>query len=262
MPTKEEPNIPTENYPVTWSGVDHSGANLRGADLSKAYLAFSNMRGTYLEDVNLRGADLRGADFYGAYLSGADLRGADLRGADLSIVNLSGADLSGAKIAEGTILAWAVGEAGGFNWHALRVGDGVILHYGCDRATLGEWRSRGPEYGKRYGYSEAHWEIGPAFAIVAAEALLKAEALGADVRSTRKSKEGENEPSRGKTNPQIERVRQEQLARLEKESPRLAEEREIQKLEEEIADFERKAKLKVLRAKLAQLQASVGEGSK
>ena len=71
-------------------------------------------------------------------------------------------------------MATAAGEAGVYRWSALRLEDGqTILRYGCERATLEEWRTRGPEYGARHGHPPEHWAIGPAVAIAAAEALIK-----------------------------------------------------------------------------------------
>jgi len=106
--------------------------------------------------------------YTGPSLRGADLYGADLRGADLR-----GADLYGATIAEGTIAGHATGTAGGYRWHALALADGgCILQYGCDRATLAEWRTRSPEYGARHSHPPEHWATGPAVAIAAAEALV------------------------------------------------------------------------------------------
>jgi hypothetical protein len=111
--------------------------------------------------------------YEGPSLSGANLSGADLRGADLSGANLSGADLRGANLSEGTVAASAAGAAGGYHWHTLAIADGgCILHYGCNRATLDVWRSRGPEYGARHQHPPEHWATGPAVAIAAAEAMM------------------------------------------------------------------------------------------
>jgi len=176
-----------------WQGGDISGAYLRGAYLRGAALTDVSLVGADLRDADLRDVDLRDADLRYSNVSGADLRDADLRdakirsanlsGADLAGANLSGADLAGASlesanlsgmiIGEGTVFASTAGRAGNYHWHALRVGgDAVILQYGCDRATLTEWKTRGPEYGARHRHDEAHWATGPAVAIAAAEALL------------------------------------------------------------------------------------------
>jgi len=108
----------------------------------------------------------------GGSLWRADLRSADLRDAILRDADLRSADLRGAAIYDG-VAAAAVGECdGGYYWHAVRLADGgCILQYGCDRASLEEWRSRGPEYGARHHHLPEHWAIGPAVAIAAAEAL-------------------------------------------------------------------------------------------
>jgi hypothetical protein len=162
------------------AGADLRGANLRVTRLTRAILAGADLRGAglrgaYLTWADLRGAGLEGADLRGAYLTGAYLTGAGLEGADLREAYLAGAILTGAKIAEGTILSTSAGEAGGYRWSALRLEDGqTILRYGCERATLEEWRTRGPEYGARHNHPPEHWDIGPAVAIAAAEALAAA----------------------------------------------------------------------------------------
>lgn len=144
------------------------GAILRGADLRQANLRDVNLRGAVLREADLSGADLSEADLTGANLRHAILRGAFLRGADLT-----GADLTGALITEGAITAHTAGRDGGYNWYALRVADGgIILQYGCERHPLATWQARGPEYGDHYDHDEAHWAIGPAIAIAAAEALI------------------------------------------------------------------------------------------
>ena len=160
-----------------WQGGDLSGADLSGANLSGASLSGADLTDADITDADLTGADLSGANLRGAYLIGAnitdaDITDADLSGANLRGANLRGANLRGANIAEGTVSASAAGHAGGYHWHALRAGDVVILQYGCDRATLAEWQTRGPEYGARHHRDEAHWATGPAVAIAAAEALL------------------------------------------------------------------------------------------
>ena len=134
-----------------------TGGSLWGADLS---------------DTDLRDADLSTAVIRWADLRGADLRGADLRGAGLWGADLRGADLQGAVVAEGAVVSSVAGDDGGYRWHALLLAEGeVMLHYGCDRATLKEWRTRGPEYGARYTRPPEHWATGPAIAIAAAERL-------------------------------------------------------------------------------------------
>ena len=153
--------------------ADLTGANLTGAILIGAILRGANLRNTHITGVNLSGADLRGAHITGVNLSGADLRGANLRGADLRDADLRDADLSGATVAEGTVAAAVSGAAGGYRWHALAlVKGGVVLQYGCDRAPLAKWQTRGPAYGERYHHGSEHWDTGPAVAIAAAEALV------------------------------------------------------------------------------------------
>jgi hypothetical protein len=96
----------------------------------------------------------------------------DLSRVSLEHALLTGAQLQGAIVAEGIVLDSVAGAAGGFCWYALAIaGHGVILRYGCDRADLGEWRCRGPEYGARHRKPPEHWETGPAVAIAAAAAL-------------------------------------------------------------------------------------------
>jgi|688.fasta_scaffold634266_2 hypothetical protein len=175
---------PVPALPVDWDlrgadliEADLSGADLIEADLSRAslieaVLCGSILRCTTLIEALLCSAALRDADLTGAVLRKADLLRADLTGAVLRDADLSGADLRGAKIAEGVIAATAAGKDGGYFWHALRLTDGaVILQYGCDRATLKEWRTRGPEYGDRHYRPPQHWAEGPAVAIAAAAAL-------------------------------------------------------------------------------------------
>jgi hypothetical protein len=154
-----------------------TAADLRGADLQCAFLRHADLngaclRGADLSVADLRGAYLGGADLGGANLYGARLHDADLRGADLNGALLWGAYLGGARVVEGSIVAHAAGLAGGYRWHALALDGGeVVLQYGCDRATLDEWRTRGPEYGARHRHPPEHWATGPAVAIAAAEAL-------------------------------------------------------------------------------------------
>ena len=134
-----------------------TGGSLWGADLS---------------DTDLRDADLSTAVIRWADLRGADLRGADLRGAGLWGADLRGADLQGAVVAEGAVVSSVAGDDGGYRWHALLLAEGeVMLHYGCDRATLQKWRARSPKYGARYTRPPEHWATGPAIAIAAAERL-------------------------------------------------------------------------------------------
>jgi hypothetical protein len=105
-------------------------------------------------------------------LTGADLTAADLRGTELVDIDLRDAKIVGARIAEGTITHAAAGHNGGYCWHALRVEDGtIIIQFGCARATLSKWLTRGPEYGARYNHTRSHWNTGPAIAITAAERL-------------------------------------------------------------------------------------------
>jgi uncharacterized protein YjbI with pentapeptide repeats len=161
--------LPIPPVPEAW---DLTGADLTGAKLRGAVLIEADLSGAVLMGAELIGADLLGADLSTAVIRGADLQGADLRGADLWGADLRGADLQGAVVAEGTIAASDAGHHGGYHWHALLLTDGaVILQYGCDRAPLAEWLTRGPDYGARHGRPPEHWATGPAVAIAAAEAL-------------------------------------------------------------------------------------------
>jgi len=148
----------------------YDGPSLSGADLSDA-----DLTGARLTGADLSGADLSGANLFGATLVGADLTRARLTDADLTDADLRSADLCGARVAEGEVIASVAGRDDGYYWHALALaGGGCVLQYGCDRATLAEWRTRGPEYGARHNHQPDHWATGPAVAIAAAEALISA----------------------------------------------------------------------------------------
>lgn len=167
--------IPTADWDLT--GADLTGAVLRaiampGATMPQSILTGAFLTGADLTGANLREADLRYATLRYATLREADLREADLRGAELADTDLRDAKVVGARIAEGTITHATAGRNSRYCWHALRVEDGtIILQYGCDRATLTKWRTRGPEYGARYEHTISHWDTGPAIAITAAEQL-------------------------------------------------------------------------------------------
>ena len=109
----------------------------RGADLDGADLRDANLRGADLRGANLRGADLRGANLRGAYLDGANLRVANLRGADLRGAYLDGAYLDGAKI---LLNAEILTGCARYRWFAVWTDGGLLLHYGCERLTIEDWR--------------------------------------------------------------------------------------------------------------------------
>ena len=93
------------------------GADLRGADLGTADLRGANLRGADLRGANLRGANLRGAYLDGAYLDGAYLGGAEI--------------LLNAEILTGCAR---------YRWFAVWTDGGLLLHYGCERLTIEDWR--------------------------------------------------------------------------------------------------------------------------
>ena len=129
------------------AAVEEAAAS--GADLSGASLHGANLRDADLGDANLHGANLRGADLGDTYLGGADLRDADLRdadlrGADLGGAYLGGADLGGADLGDAKILPNAEMLTGyaRYRWFAVWTDGGLLLHYGCERLTVQDWRSK------------------------------------------------------------------------------------------------------------------------
>jgi len=84
-------------------------------------------------------AEASDADLLGANLRGADLHGANLRGADLGDAYLGGADLGCAKILPNAEMLTGYAH---YRWFAVWTDGGLLLHYGCERLTVQDWRSK------------------------------------------------------------------------------------------------------------------------